>query len=111
MSKRIMVVDDSATVRQILQITLSPAGYEVIEPTDRENALEVFSNHNIDMLVTELNMPNMDGIDLIKQVRQSRDNRFMPIVMLTAESQSGRMKVKMQVFLTCEVPQSLRQGL
>lgn len=92
MAKRIMIVDDSATVRQVLHMTLSQAGYEVIEAVDGENALELFSDHNIDMLVTDLNMPKMDGIDLIKQVRQNKDNRFMPIVMLTTESQPERKK-------------------
>ncbi len=87
-----MVVDDSATVRQVLQMTLIQAGYEVIEAVDGENAIELFQNNKIDMLMTDLNMPNMNGIDLIKQIRQNKDNRFMPIVMLTTESQPERKK-------------------
>jgi two-component system chemotaxis response regulator CheY len=87
MGKRVMAVDDSATVRQVLQMTLEGAGYEVVEAVDGKDALNKLGNITVDMMVTDLNMPNMDGIDLIKQVRQSPGNRFMPIIMLTTESQ------------------------
>jgi two-component system chemotaxis response regulator CheY len=87
MGKRVMAVDDSATVRQVLQMTLAGAGYEVIEAVDGKDALSKLANTSIDMMVTDLNMPNMDGIDLIKNVRLSPGNRFMPIIMLTTESQ------------------------
>ena len=85
--KRVMIVDDSATVRHILQMTLVQAGYEVVEAIDGEDALRLFTENNVDMLVTDLNMPNLDGIGLIKEVRQNPRNRFMPIIMLTSESQ------------------------
>ena len=87
MGKRIMTVDDSTTVRKVLNITLTQAGYEVIEAVDGKEALSLFSENNVDLLVTDLNMPNLDGVDLIKQVRQKPGNRFMPIIMLTSESQ------------------------
>lgn len=87
MGKRVMAVDDSATVRQVLQMTLEGAGYEVVEAVDGKDALGKLANVQVDMMVTDLNMPNMDGIDLIRQVRQSPGNRFMPIIMLTTESQ------------------------
>jgi two-component system chemotaxis response regulator CheY len=87
MGKRIMTVDDSKTVRKVLNITLTQAGYEVIEAIDGKEALSLFSVNNIDLLVTDLNMPNLDGVDLIKQVRKKPGNRFMPIIMLTSESQ------------------------
>jgi two-component system chemotaxis response regulator CheY len=87
MSKRVMTVDDSATVRQVLQMTLEGAGYEVLQAVDGVDALRKLSSESVDMLVTDLNMPNMDGIALIKEVRQDPGNRFMPIVMLTTESQ------------------------
>ena len=85
--KTVMIVDDSATVRQVLQMTLVQAGYEVVEAIDGEDALRLFTENNVDMLVTDLNMPNLDGIGLIKEVRQNPRNRFMPIIMLTTESQ------------------------
>ena len=79
MSKRVMTVDDSATVRQVLHMTLEGAGYEVLQAVDGVDALA--------KLATDLNMPNMDGIALIKEVRKNAGNRFMPIIMLTTESQ------------------------
>ena len=87
MGKRVMIVDDSATVRKVLQMALAPAGYEVIEAVDGIDALRLLKENKVDMLVTDLNMPNLDGISLIKQVRQEVGNRFMPIIMLTTESQ------------------------
>jgi len=87
MGKRVMAVDDSATVRQVLQMTLVGAGYEVIEAVDGRDALNKLANAPVDMMVTDLNMPHMDGIDLIRHVRKSPGNRFMPIIMLTTESQ------------------------
>jgi two-component system chemotaxis response regulator CheY len=70
-----------------LQATLTAAGYEVVEAVDGADALEKLSGDSVDMLVTDLNMPNVDGIDLIQEVRQKPGNRFMPIIMLTSESQ------------------------
>ena len=87
MAKRVMAVDDSATVRQVLQMTLEGAGYEVVEAVDGKDALNKLGSVTVDMMVTDLNMPNMDGIDLIRHVRKSPGNRFMPIIMLTTESQ------------------------
>lgn len=87
MVKRVMTVDDSATVRQALQMVLSDAGYDVLEAVDGQDALDKLSSESVDMLVTDLNMPKVDGIDLIQQVRQRPGNRFMPIIMLTTESQ------------------------
>ena len=82
-----MAVDDSATVRQVLQMTLQGAGYEVVEAVDGKDALNKLGEVSIDMMVTDLNMPNMDGIDLIRHVRKNPGCRFMPIIMLTTESQ------------------------
>jgi two-component system chemotaxis response regulator CheY len=90
--KKVMTVDDSATVRQALAAALSQAGYEVHEAHDGWDALEKLSRCQVDMLVTDLNMPKMCGIDLIRQVRQMPGNRFMPIVMLTSESQPDQVR-------------------
>lgn len=87
MMKRVMTVDDSATVRQVLKMTLEDANYQVFEAEDGQDALEKLVNQEIDLLVTDLNMPRLDGIELIKQVRQSPGRRFLPIIMLTSESQ------------------------
>lgn len=87
MRKKVMTVDDSATVRHVLQTTLSSAGYEVIEACDGTEAIDKLACQPIDMLVTDLNMPNKNGIDLIRHVRQQPGHRFLPIIMLTTECQ------------------------
>lgn len=87
MSKKVMTVDDSSVVRQILKKTLTAAGYEVTEAIDGLDALEKLNDGPVDMVVTDLNMPNMDGVELIRNLRRQPGNRFLPIVMLTTESQ------------------------
>jgi two-component system chemotaxis response regulator CheY len=86
MVKSIMVVDDSETVRQVLQLTLTNAGFDVVEAEDGIDALKKLSTAKVDMLITDLNMPNMDGLELITKVREEGAHRFTPIVMLTTES-------------------------
>lgn len=92
MAKCILVVDDSETVRQVLQLTLSKAGFDVVEAEDGVDALNKLSNQPVDMVVTDLNMPNMDGLELIKKVRAEGEYRFTPIVMLTTESSEEKKK-------------------
>ena len=82
-----MAVDDSATVRKVLQATLVSAGYEFVEAVDSADALEKLSDDSVDTFVTDLNMSSIDCIGLIQEVRQKPGNRFMPIIMLTSESQ------------------------
>jgi two-component system chemotaxis response regulator CheY len=85
--KTIMTVDDSPTVRKCLEVTLADAGYQVVQAVDGADALEKLQDCQVDMLVTDLNMPKVDGVTLIKSVRNTPGNRFMPIVMLTSETQ------------------------
>ena len=89
MSKTIMTVDDSASVRQMVSLTLKDAGYSVIEACDGKDALAKLSGP-LGMIVTDLNMPNMDGIEFIRTVRASAQYKFVPIVMLTTESQASK---------------------
>lgn len=89
MSKTIMTVDDSASVRQMVSLTLKDDGYTVIEACDGKDALAKLSGQ-IDLIITDLNMPNMDGIELIKAVRATANYKFVPIVMLTTESQASK---------------------
>ncbi|GAB1410126.1 response regulator [Desulfovibrionales bacterium] len=89
MSNTIMTVDDSASVRQMVSLTLKDAGYSVIEACDGADALTKLTGQ-IDLIITDLNMPNMDGIELIKAVRATANYKFVPIVMLTTESQAGK---------------------
>ena len=89
MSKTIMTVDDSASVRQMVSLTLKDAGYTVIEACDGKDALGKLTGP-VDMIVTDLNMPNMDGIEFIKAVRANAKYKFVPVVMLTTESQASK---------------------
>lgn len=89
MAKRIMTVDDSASVRQMVAFTLKNAGYDVLEASDGQDALAKLGGP-VDMVITDLNMPNMDGITLIKNIRANASYKFIPIIMLTTESQAGK---------------------
>ncbi|MBF0357519.1 MAG: response regulator [Magnetococcales bacterium] len=90
MAKTIMTVDDSASVRQMVSLTLKDAGYEVVEGVDGKDALNKLNSYTVDMVLTDLNMPNMDGITLIEELRKLAQYKFTPIVMLTTESQGNR---------------------
>lgn len=90
MAKVIMTVDDSASIRQMVSFTLKEAGYSVVEAVDGQDALSKLGNNSINMLITDLNMPNMDGITLIRNVRANSATKFIPIVMLTTESQADK---------------------
>ena len=90
MPKTILTVDDSVSIRQMVKFTLTKEGYNVIEASDGKDALTKVTGNKIDMVVTDLNMPNMDGITLIKELRAKSDFRFTPIIMLTTESQDTK---------------------
>ncbi|MFO7982747.1 MAG: response regulator [Desulfuromonadales bacterium] len=90
MSKRIMTVDDSASVRQMVSFTLKNSGYDVLEADDGQAALEMMQEQAVDMIVTDLNMPRLDGIELIREARKLPGGKFIPIIMLTSESQAGK---------------------
>ena len=90
MGKKIMTVDDSASVRQMVNFTLKGAGYEVIEAEDGKDALARLNGAGVHMVITDLNMPNMNGIDLIKELRAQPTYKFIPIVFLTTESQDAK---------------------
>jgi two-component system chemotaxis response regulator CheY len=88
--KRILAVDDSASIRQMVGFTLSKAGYEVEEAVDGKDGLVKAGQQNFDMIITDLNMPNMDGIQMITAVRKLPGCGFKPILMLTTESQAEK---------------------
>lgn len=93
MAKVIMTVDDSTSIRQMLNFTLSQAGYDVVEAADGQEAADKLAGLHIDMLLTDLNMPNKDGLELIGWVRSMPKFKFIPIIMLTTESEA-EMKQK-----------------
>ncbi len=90
MSKTIMMVDDSPSVRQMVGLILKGAGYQVVETEDGKDALAKVGRATIDMVIVDLNMPNMDGITLIRELRKLPAFKFIPIIMLTTESQASR---------------------
>lgn len=88
--RRILAVDDSASVRQMVGFTLRKAGYEVTESVDGEGGLDKVGEEKFDLIITDLNMPNVDGIQLIPAVRKKAGCSFVPILMLTTESQAEK---------------------
>ncbi|MBN2715384.1 MAG: response regulator [Deltaproteobacteria bacterium] len=92
MGKTIMTADDSASMRQMITFTLRQAGYDVVEAEDGKDALIKAETANIDMLITDLNMPNMNGMELIEAIRSLDKYKFIPIVMLTTESDAEKKK-------------------
>lgn len=90
MAKRIMVVDDSASIRQVMNLTLKKAGYEVIEACDGSDALGKLGGERINLIVCDVNMPNMDGISFLKNLKEKPTHKFTPVIMLTTESQESK---------------------
>ena len=90
MTKRILIVDDSATVRQVLKMTLENCGYEVLEAVDGHEALDNLAKRQIDMVMTDLHMPKLDGLALIREIRKGENNRSVPIVVLTTDSSTDK---------------------
>lgn len=88
--KRILSVDDSVSVRQSVSFILEGAGYETVTAADGSDALERLKAGAFDLIVTDLNMPEFDGIELIRRARALPGHRFTPIVLLTAESQAAK---------------------
>ncbi len=82
----ILAVDDSASMRQMVSFTLKGAGYNVIEAVDGMDALSKVQGKSVDLVLTDVNMPRMDGITLIKELRGQPNFKFTPILMLTTES-------------------------
>ncbi len=90
MAKTIMVVDDSASLRQVVSIALKGAGFDVIEGCDGKDALSKINGQKIHLIISDVNMPNMDGITFVKEVKKMAGYKFTPIIMLTTESQEAK---------------------
>ena len=91
MAKTILVVDDSASVRTVVATALKGAGYNVIQASDGKDALSKMTGDKIHMIISDVNMPNMDGITFVKEVKKLPAYKFTPICMLTTESEAGKM--------------------
>lgn len=90
MAKTIMIVDDSASLRQVVAIALKGAGYDVIEAVDGKDALGKLDGRKIHLIISDVNMPNMDGITFVKSAKQLPAYKFTPVIMLTTEASDSK---------------------
>ncbi len=86
MSNRILAVDDSASMRQMVAFTLKSAGFDVAEAEDGQAALDLAKTEKFKLVLADVNMPRMDGITLVRNLRGLADYKFTPLLMLTTES-------------------------
>lgn len=93
MKHTVLTVDDAATMRKMISVTLRGAGYDVLEASDGMEAATILKNTTVDLVISDINMPRMNGIELTRQVRSGGINRTTPILLLTTES-SPEMKNK-----------------
>ena len=91
MAKTILIVDDSASLRNVVKIALTRAGYQVLEGCHGQDALDKLTGQKIHLIISDVNMPIMDGITFITEVKQLAAYKFTPIIMLTTESQKQKM--------------------
>lgn len=94
MVKSILAVDDSTSMRQMVNFTLKSAGYEVTEAADGQKVLDIAKSRSFDLVLSDVNMPIMDGITLIRNLRALADFKFTPILMLTTEAGLKKKKGK-----------------
>jgi len=91
MAKTILIVDDSSSLRTVVKIALTRAGYDVIEACDgRDGLVQLDKAGKVHLIVSDVNMPNMDGIAFVTQVKAHPRHRFTPVVMLTTEGQDSK---------------------
>jgi two-component system chemotaxis response regulator CheY len=83
---RILAVDDSAAMRQMVGITLTGAGHDVQQAADGAEALEIAERQTFDLVITDVNMPKMDGITLVRELRSRANYRYVPLLVLTTEA-------------------------
>ena len=85
-----MIVDDSESIREVVSFTLESEGFKVLVGVDGKDALKFLDGSNIDLIITDLHMPVMNGIELIREVRKMDDYSRIPILFLTTESQTAK---------------------
>lgn len=90
MAKTVMIVDDSASLRQVVNIALKGAGYDVVEACDGRDALTKLDGRKIHLVISDVNMPNLDGIGFVKQLKANPAYKFTPVIMLTTEAGAGK---------------------
>ena len=92
MPKTVLIVDDSATIRQVVGMTLKGAGYEVMEACDGKDALRKLDGKKINLIISDVNMPNMDGITFVRELKKNAAYKFVPVIMLTTEGNEEKKK-------------------
>lgn len=92
MGKKILIVDDSGSMRQMVNFTLTEEGFDIEEAVDGKDGFDKLEGVNPDLIVTDINMPNMNGIELIKAVRETDNFKFTPIIVLTTESEASKQE-------------------
>ena len=92
MGKLVLIIDDSTFMRELVASTLKRAGYEVIEGSNGQEGLDRLGENRVNLIISDVNMPVMDGLTFVKNVRSSTANEFTPILMLTTESSEERKK-------------------
>jgi len=101
MNKTILIIDDSESIREVVASGLESAGYQVIKGIHGEDGLKCLREHGaIDLVITDLNMPVMDGIGFLKEVRQLPEHRYLPVLILTTESQESKKQEARQAGAT-----------
>jgi two-component system chemotaxis response regulator CheY len=92
MSKSILIVDDSLSIRQTVGMVLRGAGYDVVEAVDGEDAVTKLEGAKYNLIISDLNMPKMDGISFVKVAKANASHRFTPVIMLTTEGDEKKMQ-------------------
>jgi two-component system chemotaxis response regulator CheY len=90
MAKRVLTIDDSKTMRDMLMLTLSDAGYDVIQAIDGQDGIDVLGDDKVDVVITDINMPKMDGYEVIRNLRSNPTHKSTPILVLTTESDTEK---------------------
>jgi two-component system, chemotaxis family, chemotaxis protein CheY len=90
MAKRILTIDDSKTIRDMLMLTLADAGFDVLQAVDGQDGLEMLDKERVDVVITDINMPRMDGYEVIRQMRRNTTHKTTPILVLTTESEKEK---------------------
>ncbi len=91
MAKKILIADDSVAIRQRVSFILEQEGYTIVQDADGAEALSKLKQDTFNMVITDVNMPEMDGIELVRQMRAVDSYKFVPAVVLTTESQASKM--------------------
>jgi two-component system chemotaxis response regulator CheY len=90
MAKRILTIDDSKTIRDMLKMTLVDAGFDVLQAVDGQDGIDVMERERVDLVITDINMPKMNGYDVVRHLRNNPAHKTLPILVLTTESDTDK---------------------